>query len=446
METKEKKKEGLSRLFEIAGQKKGLLFLAGLLSAGSAVCMLVPYWAVYEVLKELLTHGTSPASVDEAGMIRWGWIAFCGLIGGLVLLYAALMSSHVAAFRILYGLRVRLSEHIGKLSLGYLNNTSTGAIKKTMEQNIEKIEGFIAHTIPDLVNVVATVVVMLVIFFSLDTWLTAVCLAVVLLSFALQFSNFMGKKAREFMSIYYDAQEKMSASAVQYVRGMPVVKIFGQSVRSFRQFNAEIQAYKTFALKCCDTLYVRFITGLSGNPALMKKIDKQLRRAKGDFELHHEDVRRYYSFEYKAKSWKYRQRVIAKIEVSDKGVNVRFIVTSNRNNKPETVYRRYCKRGTMELWIKDLKYFRADRMSCSSFRANMFRLFLYGAAYVTAYRLRSKAFSNTEVGAFTMDSFMKRIMLSAVFIVEKKTFIRFSFSPHHRHLEALSQALTRLSA
>ena len=250
---KTKKKEGLSRLFEIAGQKKGLLFLAGLLSAGSAVCMLVPYWAVYEVLKELLTHGASPASVDGAGMIRWGWIAFCGLIGGLVLLYAALMSSHVAAFRILYGLRVRLSEHIGKLSLGYLNNTSTGAIKKTMEQNIEKIEGFIAHTIPDLVSVVATVVVMLVIFFSLDTWLTVVCLAVVLVSFALQFSNFMGKKAREFMSIYYDAQEKMSASAVQYVRGMPVVKIFGQSVRSFRQFNAEIQAYKTFALKCCDT-------------------------------------------------------------------------------------------------------------------------------------------------------------------------------------------------
>ncbi len=87
------------------------------------------------------------------------------------------MSSHVAAFRILYGLRVRLSEHIGKLSLGYLSDNFTGAIKKTMEQNIEKIDGFITHTIPDLVNVVTTVVVMLVIFFSLDTWLTAVCLA-----------------------------------------------------------------------------------------------------------------------------------------------------------------------------------------------------------------------------------------------------------------------------
>lgn len=253
MKTETKKKEGLSRLFEIAGEKKGLLFLAGLLSAGSAVCMLVPYWAVYEVLEELLTHGANPASVDGAGMIRWGWIAFGGLVGGLVLLYAALMSSHVAAFRILYGLRVRLSEHIGKLSLGYLNGTSTGAVKKTMEQNIEKIEGFIAHTIPDLVNVAATVAVMLVIFFSLDPWLTAVCLAVVLSGFALQFSNFMGKQAREFMRIYYDAQERMSASAVQYVRGMPVVKIFGQSVRSFRRFDAEIQAYKTFALKCCDT-------------------------------------------------------------------------------------------------------------------------------------------------------------------------------------------------
>ena len=250
---KSKKKEGLSRLFEIAGQKKGLLILAGLLSAGSAVCMLVPYWAVYEILKELLSHGVNPAASDGADMMRWGWIAFGGLVGGLILLYAALMSSHVAAFRILYGLRVRLSEHIGKLPLGYLNNTSTGAIKKTMDQNIEKIEGFIAHTIPDLVNVVATVAVMLVIFFSLDVWLTVVCLAVVMISLFLQFSNFMGKRAREFMSIYYDAQEKMSASAVQYVHGMPVVKIFGQSVRSFRQFNTEIQAYKTFALKCCDT-------------------------------------------------------------------------------------------------------------------------------------------------------------------------------------------------
>lgn len=250
---KEKKKTGLARLFEIAGERKGLLILAGALSAASAACMLVPYWSVYEILNELLHNGGDWNRVDGALLIRWGWIAFFGLIGGLLLLYGALMSSHVAAFRILYGLRVSLSKHIGRLPLGYLNGTSTGAIKKTMEQNIEKIENFIAHTIPDMVNVVATIALMFAIFFSLDGWLAAVCLAVIAVSIVLQFSNFMGKKAQEFTRIYFDAQERMSASAVQYVRGMPVVKIFGQSVRSFRQFNAEIEAYKTYALKVCDT-------------------------------------------------------------------------------------------------------------------------------------------------------------------------------------------------
>ena len=88
---KAKKKEGLSCLFEIAGQKKGLLVLAGLLSAGSAVCMLVPYWAIYEILKELLSHGGNPPGADGEAVIRWGWTAFGGLVGRLVLLYAALM-------------------------------------------------------------------------------------------------------------------------------------------------------------------------------------------------------------------------------------------------------------------------------------------------------------------------------------------------------------------
>lgn len=250
---KPKRKQDWARLFEIAGERKVGIVLAGILSAGSAACMLVPYWSVYEILNELLRNSSDWSKTDGNLLIRWGWIAFAGLGGGLLLLYAALMSSHVAAFRILYGLRVRLSEHIGRLPLGYLNNTSTGAIKKTMEQNIEKIENFIAHTIPDLVSVIATVALMFAIFFSLDGWLAAICLTAIVISIFLQFSNFMGKKAQEFTRIYFDAQERMSASAVQYVRGMPVVKIFGQSVRSFRQFNAEIEAYKTYALKVCDT-------------------------------------------------------------------------------------------------------------------------------------------------------------------------------------------------
>lgn len=248
-----KQKKGVARLFEIAGERKGLLILAGILSAGSACCMLVPYLSVYQVANELLQNAGNISQADSGHMIRWGWIAFAGLTGGLLLLYASLMASHIAAFRILYGLRIKLAEHIGRLPLGYLNGTSTGAIKKTMEQNIEKIETFIAHPIPALVNVLATVVIMFTLFFTLNGWIAAVCLLAIALGIGLQCTMMFGKAGQEFMQTYFDTQEKMSASAVQYVRGMPVVKIFGQSIRSFRQFNKEIEAYKTYALKVCDT-------------------------------------------------------------------------------------------------------------------------------------------------------------------------------------------------
>lgn len=248
-----KKKKGLPRLFEIAGEKKGLLILAGVLSALSTCCMLIPYLAVYQVLNNLLENAGEINNVDKEYLTDWGWIAFAGLIGGLLLLYGALMSSHMAAFRILYGLRVRLSEHIGRLPLGYLNNSSTGAIKKALEQNVEKIELFIAHTIPDLVNAAATVAVMFVLFFSLNGWMAAACLLAIVISILVQFSLMFGRKSKDFFRQYFDTSEQMSASAVQYVRGMPVVKIFGQTVASFRQFSQSIYAFKKYALHVCDT-------------------------------------------------------------------------------------------------------------------------------------------------------------------------------------------------
>lgn len=248
-----KKKKGLPRLFEIAGEKKGLLILAGVLSALSACCMLILYLAVYQVLNNLLENAGEINNVNKEYLTDWGWIAFAGLIGGLLLLYGALMSSHMAAFRILYGLRVRLSEHIGRLPLGYLNNSSTGAIKKALEQNVEKIELFIAHTIPDLVNAAATVAVMFVLFFSLNGWMAAACLLAIVISILVQFSLMFGRKSKDFFRQYFDTSEQMSASAVQYVRGMPVVKIFGQTVASFRQFSQSIYAFKKYALHVCDT-------------------------------------------------------------------------------------------------------------------------------------------------------------------------------------------------
>ncbi|WP_075559057.1 ABC transporter ATP-binding protein [Parabacteroides timonensis] len=257
---KEQKKKGLSRLFEIAGEKKGLLILAGFLSALSACCMLVPYLSVYQVLDELLKNAGNVTASDSGYMIRWAWIAFIGLAAALLLLYGGLMASHVAAFRILYGLRVRLSEHIGRLPLGYLNSTSTGAIKKALEQNVEKIENFVAHTIPDLVNAATTVIIMFVIFFSLNGWMAAVCLLAIVIGISVQFSMMFGKKAQEFFKMYFDTSEQMSASAVQYVRGMPVVKIFGQTVESFRQFSKSIYRFKEYALNVCDAYQPGMVT------------------------------------------------------------------------------------------------------------------------------------------------------------------------------------------
>lgn len=107
--------------------------------------------------------------------------------------------------------------------------------------------------------------------------------------------------------------------------------------------------------------YVEFLTGLPGNSVLLKRVEKQRRMVRNSYEKHGEPVRRYYSFYYKANTWEHEQRVIAKVEYNWQGEKVRFIATSNHNNTPQTMYRRYCQRGEMELWIKDLKYFRADR-------------------------------------------------------------------------------------
>lgn len=98
-----KKKEGLSRLLEIAGEKKSLLLFSGLFSAISALCILIPFWSIYEILKELLVHASDLSTIDSELMISWGWLAFIALIVGVLFLYAGLMLSHIAAFRILYG-------------------------------------------------------------------------------------------------------------------------------------------------------------------------------------------------------------------------------------------------------------------------------------------------------------------------------------------------------
>ncbi len=245
-------KTGIARLLEIAGERRGLLIVSGLLSALSAIASLVPYAAVYYILRELLEHAAAPAGADGAAMTRWGVYALLGLLGSLALMYAGGMASHIAAFRILYGLRIKLSAHIARLPLGWLNGTSTGAVKKTLEQNVEKVETFIAHQLPDLVQVAATTLLMIAVMLTLNVWLALACIVPIVLAIVVQMKLMSGSGTQEHVKRYYDSLERMSGAAVQYVRGMPAVKVFGQTVYSFRKFYADMVSYRDHCLKYTD--------------------------------------------------------------------------------------------------------------------------------------------------------------------------------------------------
>ncbi|NEW06334.1 ABC transporter ATP-binding protein [Paenibacillus sp. SYP-B3998] len=246
------KKKKIARLLELADEKRGLLIIAAVLSSLSAICLLVPYVSVYFILKELLEHAANPTMADGGKMIRWGVTALVGLLSSLLFMYAGGLSSHMAAFRILYGLRVRLSAHIGRLPLGWLNGTSTGTVKKTLEQNVEKVETFVAHQLPDLIHVIVTTVLMIAVMFYLNIWLALACLIPIFIGITVQFSLMMGKESQKNVKLYYDYLERMSGSAVQYVRGMPAIKVFGQTVHSFRKFYADMSGYRDYCTSYTD--------------------------------------------------------------------------------------------------------------------------------------------------------------------------------------------------
>ena len=242
-----KKRSGVARLLEIAGQRRGLVTLSCALSAVSAALMLVPFLNVYFILGELLQHGVTPES--SGFFIRQGAIAFGAMVAGFVVKYASLIASHVAAFRILYGIRMGLARHIGRLPLGFLSGTTIGAIKKTMEQNVEDIELFVAHRIPEVVEALATVLILAGALLWLSTPLALACLGAFVAALLMQGSLWFGEKGKMFLKKYYDSLERVNASAVQYVRGMQVVKVFGRTVQSFRGFYSDIQAYGDFCLQ-----------------------------------------------------------------------------------------------------------------------------------------------------------------------------------------------------
>lgn len=265
------RKPGIFRLLEIAGEKPALLLAAGILSAFSAVCLLLPYLAVYLLLAGLLSGGTQ-ASPDGGGMMHWGLVALAGLAAGIAGMYLGGLFSHIAAFRMLYRLRLRLAEHIGRLPLGYLTQTSTGIVRKTLEENVEKIEKFIAHQLPDMVSAIVVMLLTLAVMVYLNPLLALACLIPLALGLALQLGMMISRQARVRVRSYYDALERMNASTVQYIRGMPAVRIFGQTVHSFRRFYYDIMEYRDLSVRYSDQFqngFSLFNVVLGSTPAFL---------------------------------------------------------------------------------------------------------------------------------------------------------------------------------
>jgi ATP-binding cassette subfamily B protein len=255
-----KRKKGIARLLELAGEKRALLLLATALSSISVLVLLTPYVSIYVVLAELLEHASDITQIDRERVLWWAIAGVVGLGSGFVLMYVGGMASHVAAFRILYSLRIRLSNHISRLSLGFFNRNASGKIKKIMEHDVDQIEKFIAHQLPDFINTIVMIVVMIVVMFFLNPWLALACLLPIFIGFAAQYSMMMGNKAKEGMTAYFDALEQMNASAIQYVRGMASIKVFGQTVHSFRAFHKQMTDYRDFSVQYTDKFQKGYVT------------------------------------------------------------------------------------------------------------------------------------------------------------------------------------------
>ena len=272
------RKPGILRLLEIAGEKPALLLAAGFLSAFSAVCLLLPYLAVYFLLAGLLSGG-NPASPDSSRMMHWGMVALAGLAAGLAAMYLGGLCSHIAAFRMLYRLRLRLAEHIGRLPLGYLTQTSIGIVRKTLEENVEKVEKFIAHQLPDMVSAIIVMLLTLAVMVYLNPLLALACLIPLAVGLALQLGMMISRQARVRIRFYYDALERMNASTVQYIKGMPAVRIFGQTVHSFRRFYQDIIAYRELSVRYADQFqngFSLFKVILGSTPAFLLPVGAYL--------------------------------------------------------------------------------------------------------------------------------------------------------------------------
>lgn len=260
-QTKKPRKTGIPRLLEFAGRHRPLLSVAQLLAGISALFLLGPFVCVYFAARELLT-GLTGGGFDTVSLVQWGVWALVLELAGLIFNFAALLCSHTVAFHTEKNLKMAALRHLSRMPMGYFEENPSGKLRKIIDENSAQVESYLAHQMPDLVSAQVTTIASLILMLVID-WRIGLPLVVLLIaSFACQMSM-MGEKTMNFMKRYQDAQEEMNHEAVEYVRGISVIKIFGQSVHSIRRFKEAINAYRDDALAftmACKPGYVGFNT------------------------------------------------------------------------------------------------------------------------------------------------------------------------------------------
>ena len=261
---KQKKQSSLARILGYAGGHRNLTLLGCILSALSAVLGLIPYVCVWLAARDVLE--TWPALTGVSGSARWGWTAVWTAVISIVLYFAALMSTHIAAFRTARNIRRAAMAHVLKLPLGFFTGSQSGRLRKLIDDNAGLTEDLLAHKLPDLAGTIVTPVAAVLMLFLFDWKMGLLCLLTMVLAL-LSMCLMMGGKNAGFFHRYQKEIERMSGEAVEYVRGIPVVKMFQQTVYSFKAFYAAIRDYSDlasqYAMSCRvgQTCFLTFING-----------------------------------------------------------------------------------------------------------------------------------------------------------------------------------------
>ena len=236
----------LKRLFGIARQGKGALTVSCIFSVIGMLAGIVPYLSVYFIARELLV----PASeAIQNPITMWIIVAGVGIVCNMLFSFLGSYGAHKVAFRILYNFRLRVMEHMGRLSIGYFAKNTTGSIQKTMDDNIEKLEGFIAHMLPDILGSAVVLIALFGGLFMLNGWLALTVLIAIIGSMALQFTMFGGKKGKTLWNEVAGAARNMTGAFSEYVKGIAEVKLFGLTGTITKGLNDNIDKYETWELR-----------------------------------------------------------------------------------------------------------------------------------------------------------------------------------------------------